>query len=174
MEKIYYSYSDVEEAATITADTILDGGWMPDYIVGLSRGGLVPAVIMSHYLKVPMHTLQVSLRDHTTGPESNLWMAEDAFGYNVDTPKNILIVDDINDTGATIEWIKQDWQAGCMPNDPKWDNVWHNNVRFAVLTNNKSSKEVVDYNFWEVDKAEKDCWLVYPWEVLPRDNQDNV
>ena len=55
--------------------------WQPDYIVGITRGGLVPAVMISQYLDVKMHTLDVSFRDNDLGPESNLWMAEDAFGY---------------------------------------------------------------------------------------------
>jgi hypothetical protein len=55
--------------------------WIPDYIVGITRGGLVPAAMLSHYLDVPMHTLNISFRDNDLGPESNLWMAEDAYGY---------------------------------------------------------------------------------------------
>jgi hypoxanthine phosphoribosyltransferase len=128
-----------------------------------------------------MHTLEVKLRDHAN-TESNLWMAEDAFGYDypneiVETyptsiygeegqGKNILIVDDINDTGATLDWIIQDWQASCLPNDPLWDEVWGNNVRFAVLIDNLSSNfsRKVDYSAEEINKAEKDVWIVYPWE----------
>ena len=34
--------------------------------------------------------------------------------------KNILIVDDINDTGATFNWIKEDWPSGCLPMDTRW------------------------------------------------------
>jgi hypoxanthine phosphoribosyltransferase len=95
-------------------------------------------------------------------------MAEDAFGSTREdgfpTPKNILIVDDINDQGSTIAWIKEDWQSGCLPNDERWNHIWGQNVRFATLTNNLASKESVDYSVWEVNKAEEDCWLVYPWE----------
>jgi len=78
--------------------------------------------------------------------------------------KNILVVDDINDQGSTIAWIKQDWQSSCLPNDARWEHVWGQNVRFATLTNNLASKESVDYFIWEVNKVEEDCWLVYPWE----------
>jgi hypoxanthine phosphoribosyltransferase len=106
-----------------------------------------------------MHTLNVSLRDGSGG-ESNLWMAEDAF-----SSKKILIVDDINDTGATINWIKQDWPSGCFPNDPKWQHIWGDDVRFAVLTHNQASEfKDPDYSVWTVNKAEDACWLVYPWE----------
>ena len=64
-----------------------------------------------------MYTLDVRLRDGDT-QESNLWMAEDAFGVPDwekqagRKGKNILIVDDINDTGATFQWIKEDWPSG--------------------------------------------------------------
>ena len=173
----------------ICRDIILSG-WRPDYIVGLTRGGLVPAVMISHYLNVPMYGLSVSLRDNNMAPESNLWMAEDALGPNsrerfVENPvdvagileaasdllengtyKEILIVDDINDTGATFNWIMKDWPSGCFPNDPSWSEVWNNNVKFAVLVDNLSSQcEVkMDYVGMEVNKAENDVWVDFPWE----------
>lgn len=170
MKKIYYSWKDVQGAVLELARQMnVDDGWKPDYIVGVTRGGLIPANLLSQYTGIKMHTLDVSLRDSNHGPESNLWMAEDAYGYNaaeVGQPccKNILVVDDINDSGATINWIKQDWQSGCLPHDARWEQVWGHNVRFATLTNNATSAADVDYHVWEVNKAEEDCWLVYPWE----------
>jgi hypoxanthine phosphoribosyltransferase len=190
MKKIYYSWSDIQGSVIEIARQIQQDAWRPDYIVGITRGGAVPAVMLSQYLGVPMRPLQVSLRD---GGDcvSDLGMAEDAFGYvpmeergtvhievsmmpireDATDParrKNILIVDDINDTGATIAWIKKDWPSGCLPNSYAWNNIFHNNVRFAVLTNNLASKEDIDYSDKEVNKAEEDCWLVYPWEEFWR------
>ena len=58
-------------------------GWRPDYIVGMTRGGLVP-VMMSNSTGILMHALDVRFPDTETVtlvPESNTWMAEDAFGY---------------------------------------------------------------------------------------------
>jgi xanthine phosphoribosyltransferase len=134
--------------------------WRPDYIVGLTRGGLVPANMLSQYLDIPMHTLKVSLRDDNFDPESNLWMAEDAY-----EGKNILVVDDINDTGATLNWIKEDWPSGCLPNDERWESTWGTNVRFAVLVDNQDSKfHNIDYSGIDINKAEEDVWVVFPWE----------
>jgi len=134
--------------------------WKPDYIVGLTRGGLLPAVMISHYLNVPMQSLDVSLRD---GGEctSNLGMAEDAF-----EGKNILVVDDINDQGSTLNWIMNDWPSGCFPDNERWEHIWGNNVRFAVIVDNLSSQCSVGMNYWgmEVNKAENDVWIEFPYE----------
>ena len=78
--------------------------------------------------------------------------------------KNILIVDDINDTGATFNWIVNDWQDNCLLNDTHWRNVWCENVRFAVLTDNQQVTLRKGICRLEVNKAEKDVWLVYPGE----------
>jgi len=182
IKKHYYSWQDVENACTNIALQMYKDNWRPDYIVGITRGGNVPATILSNMLGVRCEALKVSLRDDEQGPESNCWMSEDAFGYNYpketgvtgarwDTKlrKNILIVDDINDTGATFNWIKQDWMSSCLPNeDNGWNSVWNGdlaNVRFATLTNNDASEfDDVRYTCHEINKAEEDVWLVYPWE----------
>lgn len=164
------------------------GIWKPDYIVGIVRGGLTPAVMISQYLNIPMHTLNISLRDQNSS-ESNLWMAEDAFGYvqhekrldvhfevsympvlesasSDTTRKNILIVDDINDSGATLNWLINDWQSSCLKDDPEWNNVWNHNVKFAVVVDNLASNFVkkIDFTGIEINKKENNVWIDFPWE----------
>ena len=173
MKKVYYTWQDVQRQTQEILRQLQHDAWRPDYVVGLTRGGLVPANLISQYLEVRMETLKVSLRDDTSGPESNLWMAEDAFGFTTPDPmcaedgrRNILIVDDINDSGATLNYIKQDWQSSCFPNDERWNQVWGNNVRVAVLVDNESSKSELNVSYSAVDlnKAEEDSWIVFPWE----------
>ena len=179
IKKHYYNWQDVENACINIALQMYKDKWRPDYIVGITRGGNVPATILSNMLGVRGEALKVSLRDATGESESNCWMADDAFGivdeaqkdlfksrWDVGKRKKILIVDDINDTGATFNWIKEDWPAGCLPDEESWKTVWHNNVRFATITDNLSSdfNGTVDYSVHEVNKAEQDVWLVYPWE----------
>ena len=161
MKKIYYTWRDVERQTQEILRQIQRDAWRPDYVVGLTRGGLVPANLISQYLEVPMECLKVSLRDDTSHPESNLWMAEDAFEQ-----KRILVVDDINDSGATLNWIKEDWMSNNLPNNPKWAEIWGNTVRVAVLVDNESSKSElsVSYSAVGLNKAEEDLWIVFPWE----------
>ena len=180
MNKHYYTWGHIEKMCIDIAMQMQKDNWKPDYIIGITRGGNVPATILSHMLGVRCEALKVSLRDDETDCESNAWMAEDAFGYvpeeeravtksrwDVNRRKNILIVDDINDTGATLNWIKKDWPASCLPNESTWGTVWNKNVRFATLTENLASEfESVNYSAHEVNKAEEDVWLVYPWEIV--------
>jgi len=190
MNKLIINHTELNGLVSKICRDITISGWRPDYVVGLTRGGLIPAVMISHYLNVPMYSLSVSLRDNDTGPESNLWMAEDALGPNsrerfIENPvdvsgileaaadllengtyKEILIVDDINDTGATFNWIMKDWKSGCFPDDPSWDEVWNNNVKFTVLVDNLASRCNVKMDFVgrEINKAENDVWVDFPWE----------
>lgn len=191
MNKLILTQLDLQKLVTKLCRNIANSQWRPDYIVGISRGGLVPAVMISHYFNVPMKPLQVSLRD---GGEcvSDCGMAEDALGYpkqerfvedennlaevldaassllEGSAPyKNILIVDDINDTGATFNWIMKDWPGSCLPDDEDWKWVWNNNVRFAVLVDNLASECAVKMDFvgMEVNKAENDVWIEFPYEA---------
>ena len=169
MVKTYYSWQDVNTAATNIALKMYKDGWKPDYIVGLNRGGLPISVMLSHLLNCNHYALDVRLRDNAT-QESNCWMAEDAFGYHdgqckPKMRKQILIVDDINDTGATFKWIREDWQSGCLPNSEGWNDVWNDNVRFATMCEKTHTKfDSVDYYWKEIDTSEEDTWIVFPWE----------
>ena len=80
--QVFYRESTVRGWVHEMMRSMASDGWRPDYVVGLTRGGLVPALMISQYLDITMHSLNVSLRDSEMGPESNLWMAEDAFGYD--------------------------------------------------------------------------------------------
>jgi hypoxanthine phosphoribosyltransferase len=83
IKKHYYSWDDVEHMCQQIALQMYKDAWRPDYIVGITRGGNVPATILSNMLGVRCETLKVKLRDNDPGEscETNCWMADDAFGY---------------------------------------------------------------------------------------------
>ena len=112
IKKHRYSWQDVEKMCVQIVNQMYADGWKPDYIVGITRGGNIPATIISNMTGIRCEALKVSLRDDDSASESNCWMAEDAHAGT-----NILVLDDINDTGETFSWIKQDWQSSAYPKD---------------------------------------------------------
>ena len=125
-----------------------NNNWRPDYIVGITRGGNIPATIISNMLDIPCEAMKVSFRNDDR-VDKDFWLSE------LVQEKNILIVDDINDTGETFKWILKDWML---------EKILHK-VKFATLTENIASDfGYVSYYVHEVNKSEEDVWLVYPWE----------
>jgi xanthine phosphoribosyltransferase len=162
MKKIYVSWNDVQRQVQELVRQMWLDNWTPDYVVGITRGGLVPANLISQYLDCPMETLKVSLQDgNDNNCEHNFWMPDDAVNG-----QKILIVDDINDSGATLNWILQDWTGIDSDTNPVWPSILGNNVRVAVLYNNEASDSKVDptYVAESINKFENPQWIVFPWE----------
>jgi hypoxanthine phosphoribosyltransferase len=178
-----YSWEDVEKAAEKIVLQMYKDNWRPDYIVGITRGGLPLATILSYKTDIKMHTLNVTLNaDGSAGPdcEVNCWMSEDAFGYNNSEKvkgarwdpglrKNILIVDSIN-MQERFNWIKQDWKSTCLPDESAvWNNVWRKNVKFATMTyvwRTGPTDTVVqrpEYYANEISRK-ANTWVSFPWE----------
>ena len=165
MKNIDYDWMKVDKAIQHIAMQMYESEWRPDYIVGITRGGLIPAVMLSHMTNIPMHTLSIQLGAEglEENTESNCWMAEDAFGYK-NKQKHILVIDDINRGGDALAWLMNDWKANCLPTDTlTWESIWHNNVKFASLIMDPNSIVDTDYYYEEL-YSEDENWVTFPWE----------
>lgn len=114
-----------------------------DLIVGVERGGLIPAVHLSHLLGVPMTTLKWSLRDANTKEELR---ADIASAVNA----NILVVDDIVDEGHTAHEICKAYP----------------HVDFACLIYNNVNRYsfVPTYCAWTINRESTPQWFDFWWE----------
>ena len=112
---------------------------------------------------VPLETLKVKLRDIKPGEENE---SKHHLADLAHTGKHVLVVDDINDTGATLDHICRDWQTS-FSNPRHWRYLFNNSVKFAMLIDNKSSKFMynIDYYGEQIDKSVEDVWIEFPWEV---------
>ena len=53
MKKLWYDWKEMRrDVNTLCRDIVLDK-FDPDVVVGISRGGLLPGVMMSHWLQKP-------------------------------------------------------------------------------------------------------------------------
>lgn len=152
MKIVSLDYSQVSRLTLDICRTIERSGWQPQRVVGISRGGLLPAVLVSQWFDIPMVPLNVSLRD-SGECESNTWLAEDA-----QAGMKTLVIDDINDTGATFAWIKQDWETSV------YKPIDWNFVKFASVVENTASKIVSSYSGLEINKVQDPQWVQFPWE----------
>jgi hypoxanthine phosphoribosyltransferase len=143
--KLYFTNIQMRNALIQIEDKMVHSNWMPDVVMGVNRGGVIPGVYLSHRLGKRHIPIDVRLRDHIDSP--NL----DALYKSIDKGEKILIIDDINDTGATFEHIR----FNCV-NNP--------NVKYAAVINNQPSPFTVDFWGYEIDKSVEDRWVVFPWE----------
>ena len=156
MKKKYLSFQKVKQNLVDINSKINQTNWKPDIILSVNRGGCVPGVFLSHMRDLNHEVLSF---------KNIININNDIIKKIMNNHSSILIIDDINDTGKTFRWIQQDWQSGCFSGHQHWNNVWGNNVRTAALIDNGASEfGEVDYTALEINKAEKDVWVVFPWE----------
>lgn len=150
-ELAYIAYETFLEDVAEVARKLEAESWVPDFLVGVGRGGLVPAAFLSHRLDIPMLSVDVSSGDADFCDELLVKLAGKTTGG-----RRILIIDDINDSGNTIESFRAALAAhGCDGSC----------VRVAVLISNLRSPAAVDYWSRTIDRALDKRWFVFPWEA---------
>ena len=152
---LYVSHERFLDEIETIARLLEAGEWRPDCLIGIGRGGLVPAAYLSHRTGLPLLTV-----DHSSGePEFGDELLEKLAG-RIRGGARMLIVDDINDSGATINYLRSAIEAKIDGTD---------RLRVAVLVHNVRSKARAEYRGSEIDRAVDKRWYVFPWEaVAPR------
>lgn len=147
-DKKFYTWKQIEKMCLDIADQLDKDLNIPNYIIGVSRGGCIPATIISHRLDVPMIPISLSTRDH-----ADVFIPDFPIGNERDYYR-FLVVDDINDTGHTfLKLQKILFKRGCQY------------VDYAALIDNEPSDFEVRYRAKTINKQKDPRWIVYPWEV---------
>jgi hypoxanthine phosphoribosyltransferase len=150
------SYERFLDEVEAVARALLADTWRPDFLVGIGRGGLVPAAYLSHRTGFPMLSV-----DHSSGEPDFADELLAKLAARIDAGQRILIVDDINDSGGTIAHLRGAIAARTRKTD---------GLRIAVLIHNVRSRASVEYLGSEIDRAIDKSWFVFPWEaVAPRE-----
>ena len=122
------TWNRVNELTDKLAKIIRNSGKTFSWIFGVPRGGLIPAVMLSHRLNIPMT-------------------------MDLNCAGNILVVDDILDSGETLAKIKLIEGVSLAP---------------LFIRKNKVTVSKADFYGEAVDTS---AWLIFPWEDRVEDTK---
>ncbi|MEN3747541.1 phosphoribosyltransferase family protein [Sphingomonas sp. HF-S3] len=158
MEIVFTPFTHAEMVAGIQAIAAAAEAddWRPSLLVGVGRGGLTPAVYLSHRMGLQLVSIDHSARIAQFGEELVSVLAQ-----RTRDGDRLLFVEDINDSGRTIGELR----SALAARDADLDLI-----RFAVLLDNIRSAQQVDYRFREIDRSVTKDWFVFPWEAMAPDS----
>jgi hypoxanthine phosphoribosyltransferase len=150
-ERVILTWDLVGVAARSLAQQVADSAVAPDIVLGIARGGLIPAGAIAYALDCKnLFTLSV---EFYTGVDQRLEVPVmlPPFLNTADlTDKQVLIVDDVADTGKTLELVRE-FCSGHVAE-----------ARTAVLYAKPHS--IIDPDFvWR----RTDRWINFPWSTEP-------
>ncbi|MEM9248645.1 MAG: xanthine phosphoribosyltransferase [Pseudomonadota bacterium] len=120
-----------------------EGGWRA--VVAVTRGGMAPAMIVSRELNIrTVDTISVKSYDHQAQAEAIVLKAPDA--QLMGEGHGILIVDDLVDSGKTLELVRKLYPA----------------AHFAAVYAKPKGRPMVDTFITEVSQ---DTWIFFPWDM---------
>ena len=143
------TWDDLGAGARELAQAVADDGWRPDIILGIARGGLLVAGALGYALGIK-NTFTMNVEFYTGVDERlDLPMILPPVPDLVDFAEfKVLIADDVADTGATLELVK-DFCAGKVAE-----------VRCAVLYEKPRSTVRCEYVWRRTDR-----WIDFPWSA---------
>ena len=161
MEKHYIRSEDLIQDSFRLAWQVYEDGYRPNYIIGVWRGGAPIGIAVQEFfsvLGVPSDHIAIRTSHYKGIDDRNTEVQVYGLNYiikQVESDDSLLIVDDVHDTGISIEKIVSDLQSACKKNTPE--------IRVATPyfkpSKNKTSR-TPDYYLHETDR-----WLVFLHEL---------
>jgi hypothetical protein len=134
------------------AEKIRDCGCKPTVIIGLTRGGWVPARLLCDHLKVKkLYAVKTEHWGITANPDGRALLTQE-LNINIESD-SVLVVDDITDTGESMTLA----MAHLYKMKPR-------ELRNATLLHITHSKIEPEFYTVEVPK-EKWTWFIFPWNL---------
>ena len=143
----FTSWNKIYHKILKLADSIKKSGFEPDVIVGVSRGGWIPARILSDLLGNP-ELASVTAEFYVGIGETE---GEPRITQTVSFPvknRKVLVVDEVADTGKSLKLVNAHLKKRGATE-----------VRNAVIYCKPWSITVPDYSVKETRR-----WIVFPWE----------
>ena len=152
MNKRLSTWESIDGSCSSLAKKI-NADYKPDLIIAIAKGGLVPATILSNYLKVTK-ILSLGVSSYSPNNEKTSEIIYQNFGRNekqLISDSRVLLVDDLSDTGDTFARVMIDICEYTVPRD----------LRSACIYVKPHAKYTPDYY---CEKLKTNPWIVFPWE----------
>jgi len=161
MDKLFIQADELLSDSFKLAWKVYESGYRPNYIIGVWRGGAPIGIAVQEFLDVlGVPSDHIAIRtSHYKGMGDRDSKVE-VYGLNyiikqVESEDSLLIVDDVHDTGISIQKIILDLQTACKKNTPE--------IKVATpyfKPNKNQTNRQPDFYLHETEK-----WLVFPHEL---------
>ena len=161
MEKLFIRANELLEDSFNLAWKIFESGYKPNYIIGVWRGGAPVGIAVQEFLSVlGIKSDHIAIRTSYYSGINERNETVQVYGLNYviqkrESEDRLLVVDDVHDTGNSINQIISDLRKACKKNSPE--------IKIATpyFKPNKNETETKpDFFIHETDK-----WLVFPHEL---------
>ena len=161
MDKLFIQAEDLLRDSFKLAWQVYESGYRPNYIIGVWRGGAPIGIAVQEFLDVlGVSSDHIAIRtSHYKGIDERDTHVQ-IYGLNyiikqVESEDSLLIVDDVHDTGISIQKIISDLQTACKKNTPEIKIA----TPYFKPQKNKTGRKP-DFYIHETEK-----WLVFPHEL---------
>lgn len=144
-KKVSFSWSDIHRFVLEITEQVMVN---PNIIISIGKGGLIPGTILAeHY---GCNNLNLGLKSYKGKTRGTIVEYQSLENYHAFQNINVLIVDDIADSGETFEYAVSKFKGnGCE------------NIKTASVFYKPCSRFRPDYSSQTIDS---DIWIVQPWE----------
>ncbi|MDC0440693.1 phosphoribosyltransferase family protein [Gammaproteobacteria bacterium] len=161
MDKLFIQADELLRDSFKLAWQVFESGYRPNYIIGVWRGGAPIGIAVQEFLDVlGVPSDHIAIRtSHYKGIDQRDSQVQ-VYGLNyiikqVESEDSLLIVDDVHDTGISIQKIILDLQTACKKNIPEIKVA----TPYFKPKKNKTDRKP-DFYLHETEK-----WLVFPHEL---------
>jgi hypothetical protein len=194
VEKIYVTYNQVHKLCQASAPRILDE-FKPNLMIAIGGGGYVPARILRSFLKkpgspnIPIQAIGLSLyeslgTDAVEAPGTKVtrtqWLDLSSLEMANLIGKNVLIVDEVDDTRTTLEYAVKELQKDVEVAQRKLGREGEKTTFSIFVLHNKDKTkkgtlqaDIIPKNYLAA-KTVGDVWICYPWEAIDIDEHDRL
>ncbi|KAF2086766.1 PRTase-like protein [Saccharata proteae CBS 121410] len=196
VEKVYVTYNKVHKLCQASADQILND-FKPNLMIAIGGGGYVPARILRSFLKkpgypnIPIQAIGLSLYE-SLGSDADVeapgtkvtrtqWLDLSSLEMANLIGKNVLIVDEVDDTRTTLEYAVKELQKDVEEATKKAGRTGETTTFSIFVLHNKDKTKkgslpdsLMKNGTYLAAETVGDVWICYPWEATDIDEHDRL